>query len=83
MINKNINLCKKFFSSKAGYNFLNFEIPIEANTVLSDLTPYFDKFIKDKKLQIAANNSLSLLKSLHSIFHIQQPSGFQTPDNNY
>ena len=79
MINKNINLCKKFFSSKAGYNFLNFEIPIEANTVLSDLTPYFDKFIKDNKNNLG--EYISVICQVREVGNIYYTIGERFPIN--
>ena len=79
MNNKNINLNKKFLSSKAGYNFLNFEIPIEANTVLSDLTPYFDKFIKDNKNNLG--EYISVICQVREVGNIYYTIGERFPIN--
>lgn len=44
------NLGKRFYSTKNPISFKNAEYPIEPNTTLTDIKPYFDKFINENKI---------------------------------
>lgn len=72
-----VTLSSKFYSTKSKYSFRNVEFPIMQNTILNDITPYFEKFINENKAKFG--KFISVICQVREIKNVYYTLGDRFP----